>query len=530
MGVRKQVIFWSAVCAAASGWAEVQLPAIFSDGMVIQRETQSPIWGSADPGEKIDVKASWGATAGVIAKADGSWKIMLKTPKAGGPFSITVTGKNKVVLSDVLAGEVWLCGGQSNMDCDMAFFAKKARDPNDQPAADYVKHEIATANDPLLRHIEVPQTASPNKTLNDFKGKWVSVSPETTSKITATGYFFGRELRAKLNVPVGLVECSWGGSRVEPWISEATYRADPVLEAYYEQEMASLKKKADAYSAEEAQKKLEADVAKWEANGQKGRKPRLSLDPVSDKQWPATLHKGMLSSIMTYAIKGAIWYQGESNRDYMTAEYENRFSTLITSWRAEWGQGDFPFYWAQLAAFTAANEEPLEEDGWASVCDQQRRCLALPNTGMAVLNDIGEAKDIHPRNKVDAGTRLALWALAKDYGFQVPYSGPLYRGYTIKAGKVLVSFDQVGSGLMVGHKNVLDDTVEVDEPLKRFQIAGADRVWKWANAEIVGPDTVAVSHPDVPKPVVVRYAWSANPEGANLYNKEGLPASLFTTE
>ncbi|MEI6892689.1 MAG: sialate O-acetylesterase [Pontiella sp.] len=528
--MRKWVIFWSVIGAAATLWADVKLPAIFSDGMVIQRETKAPIWGTADPGEKILVEASWGANVSGTADSEGAWQVALSTPEAGGPFEIVVSGKNKVVISDVLAGEVWICTGQSNMECNMGFFTKKARDPKNQPAADYIRNEIKTANDPLLRHIKVPRKASPYVQVNDFEGQWVSVHPETTSKITATGYFFARELRKKLNVPVGLVECAWGGTRVEPWISESTYRAHAELKAYYEQEMATLEKQTAAYSAADAQQQLERSLAKWEAKGKKGRKPRLKADPATGSQWPATLHKGMLSTIVPYAIKGAIWYQGESNRSYMTEEYENRFSTLITSWRKEWGQGDFSFYWAQLAAFSNANSEPLEDNGWASICDQQRRCLVLPNTGMAVLNDIGEAQDIHPRNKVDVGKRLAWWALAKDYGFELPYSGPLYQGVSVKGGKMMVTFDHVGSGLMVGHKKVLNDTVPSGEPLKRFQIAGADRVWKWAEAEIVSVDTVSVSHPDVKNPTVVRYAWSANPEGANLYNKDGLPASLFTTE
>jgi sialate O-acetylesterase len=524
------VVLWSTVCSVATLWADVTMPAIFSDGMVIQRETKAPIWGSADPEEKILVEASWGAKATCIANPDGSWKVALQTPEAGGLFSITVSGKNQIKIEDVLSGEVWICTGQSNMKCTMAFFSKKARDPKYQPAAEYILNEITTANDPLLRQIKVPKKTSPYKKLNDFEGQWVSASPETTGEMTATGYFFARELRKQLNVPVGLVLCAWGGTRIEPWIAADTYRSDDEMAAYYDQEMASLKAASDAYSAKEAKQKLEKQRAAWEANGKKGQQPGIQADPETDKQWPATLHNGMLSAIIPYAIKGAIWYQGESNANYMPDAYEDRFRTLITSWRDEWDQGDFPFYWAQLASYKEPNTEPLGNDGWATICDAQRRTLTLPNTGMAVLTDIGEANDIHPHNKMDAGKRLALWALAKEYGFEQPYSGPLYKNYSTKGDSVLITFDHVGSGLMAGHKNVLDDTVKSDEPLLRFQIAGSDRVWKWANAEIIDEDTVSVSHPDVKNPAVVRYAWSANPEGANLYNKEGLPASMFTTE
>jgi sialate O-acetylesterase len=530
MHIRKTVILWSTIFGAATLWANVRLPAIFSDGMVIQRETKAPIWGSADPGEKILVEASWGAKASGTASSDGSWQLALQTPEAGGPFKITVSGKNKIMINDVLAGEVWICTGQSNMECNMDFFSKKARNLIYQPAAEYIQREIKTANDPLLRQIKVPQMTSPYVKQNDFKGQWVSVSPEATGKMTATGYFFARELRKQLNVPVGLVLCAWGGTRVEPWISVETYQSIPEMEAYYDQQMASLKTQSKAYSAKDAQQKLKKQLAEWEDNGKEGRQPRMQADPKTDKQWPATLHNGMLSAIIPYAIKGAIWYQGESNAKYMADAYEDRFSTLITSWRDEWNQGDFPFYWAQLASYTDANTEPLEEDGWATICDVQRRTLTLPNTGMAVLNDIGEANDIHPHNKMDAGKRLALWALAKDYGLDLTYSGPLYKDYSVNGDSVLITFDNVGSGLMAGHKNVLNDTVPTKEPLKRFQIAGSDRAWKWAKVEIVGTDTISVSHPDVKNPTVVRYAWSANPEGANLYNKEGLPASIFTTE
>ena len=512
--------------------ADVRMGALFTDGAVIQRETLAPMWGWADAGEKISITTSWGAKAATTADADGSWQVMLKTVGAGTGHTITVSGNNTVKVSDVALGEVWLCTGQSNMDFTMQGIAGNARNPKDQPVADYVRKEMETANDSLLRHIEVKQRTSPfDKKLN-FEGAWVSVSPETNPEITATGYFFARELRKRLpDVPIGLLECSWGGTRVQPWISKATYLADPKKAEYYKLDMAERKKRSDAWNPIKAKEKHKAALAKWEVNGKKGRKPRRQADPATDKQWPATLHNGMVSAVVPYAIKGAIWYQGESNAGYMTEAYEDYFSTMIQSWRTEWGRGDFPFYWAQLAAFKAPNAEPLDDDGWASICDQQRRTLKLPNTGMAVLTDIGEEKDIHPRNKADVGKRLALWALAKDYDVKVPaYSGPLYRGYEIRGNKVLVRFSQVGSGLMTGHKNLMEDTVETDTPLKRFQICGKDRVWKWAEAKIVSKDTIEVSHPEVGSPLVVRYAWSSNPEGANLYNQEGLPASMFTTE
>jgi lysophospholipase L1-like esterase len=239
----------------------------------------------------------------------------------------------------------------------------------------------------------------------------------------------------------------------------------------------------------------------------------------------------MVHPVIPYAIKGSIWYQGEANARHNTEHYEQNFRAMISAWREHWGQGDFSFYFAQLANLRGPAAKPVEYDGWASVCDQQRRTLGLKNTGMAVLNDIGEAKDIHPHNKMDVGKRLALWALKHDYNKDVPaWSGPLYKSHEIREGNIVVTFDHAGSGLMTGAKPVMGDTEQTNEPLKRFQICGTDRQWKWAQAEITGNNTVTVSHPEVPEPVVVRYAWAQNPEGANLYNKEGLPASIFTTE
>jgi sialate O-acetylesterase len=511
--------------------ADVSLNALFSDGMIIQRETQAPIWGWADPGESVTVNASWGQSGKATTASDGTWSLKLQTPEAGGPHSIQVTGNNSLEIKDVQAGEVWFCSGQSNMDFPMDWIAGKARDPYDQPVADYIQNEIKTANDPQLRHIEVPNTASPFEKKTNFSGQWRSVSPLNSGKMTATGYFFARELRAKLNVPVGLIECAWGGTRVQPWISEEAYQKSADMDTYYKQEMAHLKKQVEQWDPEVVKAHHQAALEKWQANGQQGGKPRPQAHPTANAQRPSTLHKGMVSAVQPYAIKGTIWYQGESNANYMTSEYERYFNTLVTSWREEWGQGDFPFYWVQLASFKAPNDQPLDVDNWASICDQQRRSLSLPNTGMAVINDIGEAKDIHPRNKVDVGKRLAAWALVKDYGIDLPaYSGPLYRDHRIVGNAVHVRFNQVGSGLMVGHKHLMDAAVEIDEPLQRFQIAGPDRKWKWAEATISGNDRVIVTHPDISNPAAVRYAWSANPKGANLYNKEGFPASIFTTE
>lgn len=511
-------------------FADVKLNTIFSDRMVVQQDVEIPIWGWADAGEKVTVNASWGAQGSVVTGADGKWKVTIKTPKAGGPFKITVKGRNSITINDVLSGEVWLCTGQSNMDFALEKFVRDSREPQYQPLVEYIRNEVATAEDDWLRHIEVPQTTSLfDKKLN-FQGSWRSVNPNEIGKITATGYFFAKELRKKLNVPVGLLECSWGGTRIQPWISEATYFEDENMKAYFE---ASRKESLETIKIMDAKdyvdKAYEKKLAKWKANNKKGRKPKAPKHPTEDMQLPATLHNGMLSSIIPYAIKGAIWYQGESNAVFMPDEYEAYFTAMIKSWRAEWNQGDFPFYWVQLAACQRANEEA--DNGWAVVNDKLRRTLKLENTGMAVLNDIGEAKDIHPHNKMDAGKRLALWALKKDYNIEVPaVSGPLYKTMKIEENKIEVAFTEIGSGLMVGRKNLLEDAIEVDEPLNWFEVKGNKGVWEQAEAKIISDNTIEVWSEKVSNPTHVRYAWTGNPEGVNFYNKEGLPAASFTTE
>ncbi|WP_159023901.1 sialate O-acetylesterase [Formosa sp. L2A11] len=510
--------------------ADVKLHTIFSDHMVIQRETVIPIWGWADANEIITIETSWGASAQVITDTDGTWRADLETPEAGGPYKITVFSKNRIEINDVLSGDVWLCTGQSNMDFDMSKFIGDSREPQYQPLVEYIRNEVATANDDWIRHIEVPQSTSLYDKKTDFEDSWRAVNPDQIGKITATGYFFAKELRKHVNIPIGLLECSWGGTRVQPWISEATYLEDENMVDYFEASRQKSKVNIEKMEAEDyVDTAYQNKMKVWEANGKKGRAPRPTINPKNDMQLPATLHNSMISSIVPYKIKGAIWYQGESNALFMTDDYEYYLTAMINSWRTEWNQGDFPFYYAQLAGCERANDEA--DKGWASVNNQLRRTLKVPNTGMAVLYDIGEAKDIHPHNKMDAGKRLALWALQNDYNIKVDaVSGPLYESMTVKGKKVEVAFNEVGSGLMVGHKNLLDATVEVKEPLKWFEIKGADGRWKSAKAKIKSNNTIEVWGKGVKHPTAVRYAWSGYPEGANLYNKEGLPAAVFSTE
>ncbi len=510
--------------------AEVSLNSLFSDHMVVQRETEIPIWGWADAGENITIEASWGEETSVTALEDGTWKAYLKTPKAGGPHKIKVSGKNYIEISDVLSGEVWLCTGQSNMDFSMERFLNNSKEPQYQPLVEHVREEVKTANDNWIRYIEVPQTMSLFEKKKNFKGQWINATPGKTEKISATGYFFAKELREKLNIPIGLIECSWGGTRIQPWLSKETYLEDQNRTEYFEVSRKSAQERIDIIDDENyVDLVYNQKLADWYSSGRKGGAPRPSIhDPRKEKQEPATLYNAMLSAVIPYSIKGAIWYQGESNAVHLPEEYSDYLEAMIKSWRAEWNQGDFSFYWVQLAACIRGNEE--NDQGWAIVNDQLRRTLSVPNTGMAVLYDIGEGKDIHPHNKMDVGKRLSLWALRNDYNVVTPVSGPLYKSKAINGSKIEIEFDEVGDGLMVGRKVLLNETYEVSEPLKWFEVKGKDGVWKEAQAKITSKNKIEVWNKEVSNPQHVRYAWTAYPEGANLYNRDGLPAAVFTTE
>jgi len=529
------VILAMTVSMQLAAVADVRPAGLFTDNMVIQRQTQAPVWGWADAGEKVTVTGSWGKSAKTTADPAGKWTVKLQTPAAGGPYTLKIKGDNTVEINNVLAGEVWFCSGQSNMDFAMSMLGKTVPSRTEkkyEPVAAYIKQEIETAQDDLFRQFTVERNTSPFEPVETVKGSWMVSSPKNNPDFSATAYFFARELRAELKVPVGVIECAWGGTRVEAWIPAEQFQKNEAMSAYYETNVSDLKNKLSKWDPEQAEKNYQAALKKWEAaTGRRRRKPKKATHPAGNHQIPSTLFNAMVHPVIPYAIKGSIWYQGEANARHNTEHYEQNFRAMISAWREHWGQGDFSFYFAQLANLRGPAAKPVEYDGWAAVCDQQRRTLGLKNTGMAVLNDIGEARDIHPHNKMDVGKRLALWALKHDYNMDVPaWSGPLYKSHEIRDGNVVVTFDHAGSGLMTGAKPVMGDTEQTNEPLKRFQICGTDRQWKWAQAEITGTNTVTVSHPEVPEPVVVRYAWAQNPEGANLYNKEGLPASIFTTE
>lgn len=518
--------------------AEVKLAGLFSDGMILQQKMRVPVWGWAESGLAVKVSFA-GQNKRTKARKDGKWMLYLAPMNAsavGAEMEIVVGGESKVI-KDVLVGEVWLCSGQSNMGFLMNSVVKSpVGNKRYQPIVDVVAKEIASAHDPLLRQVNIPSRTSHESTQDHFHARWVKSSPASNGQFSATGYYFGRELRRELGVPVALIKCTWGGSRVQAWIPAHEFQGNPALKKYYQHEGALIRKRLANWDEQKQQAAYAKRLSQWKAQLEQAKReqkvlPKRPLRPNKiniEKHVPSTAYNGMLHALIPYAIKGAIWYQGESNSHHQADEYGSYLALLINSWRRAWHQGHFPFYYAQLANYSKPVDAPVDRDGWATVCDQQRLNLKMKNTGMAVLNDIGEAEDIHPKNKMDVGKRLALWALAKDYGqSELVYSGPLYKESAFDERKVTVRFSHVGQGLMVGKKHLLDPVVATSEPLKGFQICGADRQWKWAEARIISSSQVEVSHPAVKNPVEVRYAWAKNVLGTNLYNRSGLPASVF---
>jgi len=482
--------------------ADVSLPAVFSSHMVLQRDSAVKVWGTADAGEGVTVSFA-GQTRQTRAASDGRWSVTLDAMPAGGPHEMVVTAYNTLRYENVLLGDVWVCSGQSNMQWSVG----RASDP---------EKEIAAAKHPSLRLFSVQRTVA-GAPLSDVTGTWMPCSPETVESFSAVGYFFGRKLHQELDVPIGLLHTSWGGTPSEAWTSMATLQVTPVAQPILERWEETLEHspeamKRHAEKVKEWEEKRRAAEAKGEKPPRKPRKPRGADHPHR----PGGLFNAMIAPLLQYAIRGAIWYQGESNAS-RAYQYGTIFPAMILDWRGHWGQGDFPFYWVQLANFRARVDEPDDSD-WAELREAQNKALALPNTGTAVIIDIGEADDIHPRNKQDVGKRLALAALAETYGHDIVYSGPMYKAHAVEGDKVRVYFDHVGGGL----------EARGEDALVGFAIAASDQEFVWAKATI--EDGAVVLHSDqVKAPVAVRYGWAHNPL-CNLYNKEGLPASPFRTD
>jgi len=488
--------------------ADVSLPAIFSDHMVLQRNVSVPVWGWADPGEKVTVNLA-GQTRSATADGSGQWQVTLGELSADTPLTLTVQGHNTLAIQDVWVGEVWLGSGQSNMQLSV----------NDVRNAG---QEKAAANFPQIRMFTVARHPATTPQTN-CAGKWVVCSPQTVGNFSATAFFFGRELHQKLSVPVGLIHASWGATPIETWTSMPSQEAKPELAPVLKHWQATLRTPAtEAKVQAQYASALTAwtnSVEKLKAAGQPAPpQPPPPTDPRLDKNYPANLFNGMIAPIIPYAIRGAIWYQGENNTANNLARlYSIQLPVMIQDWRQRWNEGDFPFAWVQLPNFTAKTTNPAEFSNWSVVREGMLQSLSVKNTGMAITIDVGEAAQIHPKNKQAVGHRLALWALAQVYGQAIPFSGPLPAGQTIEGGQINLSFTHTDGGL-----------VAPKGELKGFAIAGADHHWVWAKASIEG-DHVVVSSPDVPSPQAVRYAWAANPD-ANLFNGAGLPASPFRTD
>jgi len=504
-----------------SAWAKPRLARIFSDNMVLQRDKPAPVWGWAEPGEAVTVDFA-GQQKTATAGADGKWTVTLDPlPASREPRDLMLNGTPAV--KNVLVGEVWLCGGQSNMGLSLSdcFDARR---------------EIAAANYPQYRFYAGGVSSSLLPAPDLQGGNWKVCTPETAAGFAGTAYFFGKRLYLTLDVPIGLIEFDVGATGIEGWVPLDAYRAapEPALQAIY-REVSSWNPASEIgrQAHEEAFAKIRAWLPQARqalADGKPVPPEPLLPAPNPHIANPTMIFNGTVAPLVPLAMRGAVWYQGESNPGE-GAIYYWKMKAMINGWRALWG-AEFPFYYVSLTNEGKRNEDPANDGTYRyiPVRDAQRRAMSLPNTGMVVAIDLGEDTSGHPRNKRDVGDRLALWARAKVYGEKIPFSGPLYRSCRVDGDRMILSFDYAESGLMVGDKNGLEPVHEVkDGALAHFAIAGADGKWYWGDAKIVG-ETVEVRSDKVPVPVKVRYAYSMNPKGNKLYNRDSLPASPFRTD
>ncbi len=617
--------------------ANVRMPLLFSDGMVLQRNKPIPVWGWADANEKIEVRFN-NQIKTITADSNGKWMLKLDPEKEGGPFELIITGKNKIVIKDVLLGEVWICSGQSNME----FQVYKTMN---------AKAEIDDSNYPMIRHFGVAQDLSGSPKEDLKAGKWAVSNKENVGDFTAVGYYFAKKIFAELKIPIGIINTSWGGTCVETWTSREAFEnssefkemiaevpqvdMDAAFETYKNSILDNLKKaqgfevtmtnenqfkeinfqdthwpeirlpslwetqqignidgivwmrKTIVLSAEQAQKeavlhlskvddedityvngvqvgtnkiwdtkriyKIPAGVLKAGTNviavrivdysgggGIYGDSADLKIEfkdsnvsleglwkfnvvqvkiAISPNSYPSLLYNAMVNPLIPYAFQGVLWYQGEANAG-RAKQYKIAFPLMITDWRTKWNQGDFPFYFVQLATFDEYGGNSEKGSKWAELREAQTETLKLPNTGMAVTTDIGDAKDIHPTNKQDVGKRLAAIALNNVYDKKMVYSGPTFKSQEIKGNQIILTFDNLGSGLSTSDSNGV---------LKGFEIAGADKVFYTAKA-IIQNSKVIVSAEKVPNPVAVHYGWADDDTEINLFNKEKFPASPFRTD
>jgi sialate O-acetylesterase len=640
--MRKIQLLFVALIICSSLFADVKLPNFFGNNMVLQRDKPIPVWGWANPNEKISVDFNHQT---ITTKADkaGKWIIKLSNENAGGPYVLTVKGKNVVIFNNVMVGEVWICSGQSNMEMPIAGWGK---------INNYEK-EIAAANYPMIRHIKVANTVSTIPNDNIPAANWEICSPETAGDFTAAGYFFARELYNKLKVPIGLINSSWGGTMVETWTSRQAFENSDEFKGMIAgmsllnlDSLAKAKKNATMKRIEALQGPMDnTDTAKWAeaitndnawplmqlpnlwetqqlgdldgfvwfrktinlTSKDAGKSATLDLSMIDDNDvtyvngtkvgstnaynakrnysvpagilkegsnviavrvedtgggggiygdsadmkltieehkiplsgpwhfkvekiiggsssigpnsYPTLLYNAMINPLIPFAFRGVIWYQGETNAD-RAFQYSKAFPLMITDWRKRWNEGDFPFYFVQLASFNAANGNSKNGSTWAELREAQTKTLSLPNTGMAVIIDIGDSSNIHPKDKQDVGKRLAAIALHNLYGENNVYNGPAYSSMKTDGNRAIISFKNTGGGLEVHDKYGY---------IKGFEIAGADKQFHYAQAHITG-NTVMVYNESVSNPVAVRYGWADNNLEDNLFNAEGFPAWPFRTD
>jgi len=633
--MKKSLLFIFLIFSVLSN-ANVRMPLIFSDGMVLQRDKQIPIWGFADPNESVEIHFNKQIKK-TQADKNGKWTVNLSAEKAGGPFELLIIGKNKITIKNVLIGEVWICSGQSNME----FQVYKTMN---------AEKEIADSNYPMIRHFGISQDLGGTPKDDLKQGKWEAANKETVGNFTAVGYYFARKLYAELKIPIGIINTSWGGTNVETWTSREAFQNSPefkamiadvpvvdidsVFEIYKKSVLDNLKKvqgfdvslenenqfkelnfqdknwpeikvpslwenqqignidgivwmrKTIVLTAEQAKKeavlhlakvddedktyvngvevgtnnlwdklrvyKIPANVLKEGTNviavritdysgggGIYGDPADLKIDfkdtnlpldglwkfnvvqvkiAISPNSYPSLLYNAMVNPLVPYAMQGVLWYQGEANV-WRAAEYKKSFPLMINDWRTKFKQGDFPFYFVQLSTFDEFGGNSQKGSRWAELREAQSETLKLKNTGMVVTTDIGNAKDIHPTNKQDIGLRLAAVAMNNIYGKKQVHSGPTYKSQEIKGNQIILTFDNIGSGL---------STPNNDE-LKGFEIAGSDKVFHAAKA-IIKDNKIIVSSDKVQNPVAVHYGWADDDTAINLFNKEKFPAAPFRTD
>lgn len=486
-------------CAGAQARADVSLSSVISDNMVLQQQTPVRIFGKADPAERVTV-AIQGQSDVTTADADGKWAVMLKPLKAGGPFTLTVKGKNEIELKNVLVGEVWVCSGQSNME-----FALRGAYAGEQA--------IDRSANPHIRIFLVNKARS-DKPLDDVRAKWTECGPDTVGGSSAVAYYFARDLEKARHVPIGLIDTYWGGTPAEAWTREEVLTANSVLKPI-----------VDNYGP--ARARFDKAMADYPAAVEKAKAEGKNV-PGRPNLWRySELYNAMIAPLTPYTVKGFLWYQGESNAG-QADQYRTLMPALITNWRHDWGIKDMPFLLVQLAPYMALSPEP-QDTAWAHLREAQLYTTqVLPKVGMAVITDVGTAADIHPRHKEPVGQRLALLARSIAYGEKIDANGPVYRFMSVRDHKAELHFGSAGTGLKA--LALEEEGISVPEgKLVGFTIAGKDGKFYNADAVIQGKDVVLVSSPQVPDPAAVRYGW-ANYPVVNLWNSDNLPASPFRTD